>query len=177
MGMNCNYGTLTLIRSACFLFFITISICCAGSEAGFPTAPSIIARDIKNKLVSSDSLRQKGPVIVDFWATWCKPCMAEFKALTKLVKKYRQHNLTVIAVSQDGPAEAAKVKQLAAAKKWPFIVMMDNGKKIAAQFQVRATPETFLIGTDGTIHAAHRGYIPGDEVKLEEEIRDLLAPK
>ncbi|MBN1129320.1 MAG: TlpA family protein disulfide reductase [Chitinispirillaceae bacterium] len=145
----------------------------ADTQSARSDAPSFSARDINNRVVSIDSLRSRGPVVIDFWATWCVPCMLEFKALTKLAKKYKDKQLTIIAVSQDNPSEIAKVKQLAAANKWPFVVVIDAGKKIAAKYQVRSVPALFLVHTDGKILYSSRGFVTGDEVKLEEAIREL----
>jgi thiol-disulfide isomerase/thioredoxin len=162
---------------ACQLFLSFVSIVAAGPGGDFPAAPRFVVRDINNRLVSIDSLIARGPLIIDFWATWCAPCMAEFRAIEKLVKKYGDGKPTVLAISEDGPSEAARVKQMAISKKWPFIVAMDNGRAIAQKFNVDAMPTLFLIGGDGKIRLSTRGYVTGDEVKLEEELRGLPVPK
>ena len=148
----------------------------AGSQRNLPEAPSFIARDIHNRLVSLDSLLNNGPVIIDFWATWCVPCMLELKALKKLSKKYKDKNLTIIAVSLDNQAEIAAVKQMTAANRWPFTVIVDIGKKISEKYHVTSVPALFLIDTDGKISYSSRGYVTGDEVKLEEAINGLSDP-
>lgn len=155
----------------------TVALIIAEPGDDLPTAPDFTARDIHNRLISTDSLRNQGPLIIDFWATWCAPCLAEFKELTKLVEKFKDDKLTVLAINEDGPAEVTKVKQMAALKKWPFIIVMDNGKTIAQKFHVQALPGLFLIGSDGKIRISNRGFIIGDETKLEKEIRDLLDTK
>ena len=95
----------------------------------------------------------------------------------KYLKEYSDKNLTVLAVSEDGPSETARVKQMVRMKKWPFIVVMDNGRNIAQKFNVTALPALFLIGSDGKIHMHTRGFVPGDEAKLEEKLRDQPADK
>ena len=138
-------------------------------------APAFTARDLRNKLVSTDSLLAKGPLIIDFWATWCVPCKEEFEALKKTLRTFSGKNLTVLAVNEDGPSEIAKVKQMVAMRKLPFVVVMDNGKAIMRNYNVTALPTLFLIGTDGTIRYFSRGYISGDEVKLEEKLHELFT--
>jgi cytochrome c biogenesis protein CcmG, thiol:disulfide interchange protein DsbE len=167
-----------LFKSQVFLAAVCVfSVMAAQPGKELPTAPVFTARDIDNRLVFIDSLIARGPLIIDFWATWCAPCMAEFRALEKIVKKYAGKGMTVLAINEDGPAEAAKVKQMAAMKKWPFIVVIDNGKSIAQKFNVNAMPSLFLIQGDGKIHMFTRGYVAGDEVKLEEELRDHPSEK
>jgi cytochrome c biogenesis protein CcmG/thiol:disulfide interchange protein DsbE len=165
--------TRTLIRIACIFFLSAMGATVAGPTKGLSTAPSFTARDINNRLVSLDSLKSRGPVIVSFWATWCVPCLMEFRALKKLAKKYADKNLSIVAVSLDTPAETAKVKQMAAANRWPFTVVIDAGKTISSKYQVTAVPALFLIDSDGNILLSTRGYITGDEKKLEEAIRGL----
>ncbi|MBN1128910.1 MAG: TlpA family protein disulfide reductase [Chitinispirillaceae bacterium] len=164
--------TRTVFRIACVLFGAALSYG-ADPQSARSCAPSFVARDINNRLVSLDSLTVKGPVIIDFWATWCVPCMLEFKALKKLHKKYEDKQLTIVAISQDNPSEIAKVKQMVAANKWPFIVVIDAGKKISAKYQVRSVPALFIVRTDGKICYSSRSFVSGDEVKLEEAIRGL----
>ncbi|MBN1574939.1 MAG: TlpA family protein disulfide reductase [Chitinispirillaceae bacterium] len=170
-------GTRRWLHVACILFSSVAMIIAAEPGGNLPAAPRFSVRDINNRLVSIDTLIARGPLIVDFWATWCAPCMAEFRAIEKLVKKYGDKNLTVLAVSEDGPSEAAKVKQTVRMKKWPFIVVMDNGRSIAQKFNVTALPALFLIGSDGKIRMHTRGFVPGDEAKLEEELREITADK
>ena len=169
--------TRTFFNVVCVPLLLTISVSAEDSGEHKPKAPAFTARDIKNKLVFSDSLLAHGPLIIDFWATWCKPCIEEFKALKKIVKKYASQNLRVLAVNEDGPSEITKVKRMVAMKRWPFIVVMDNGKAIMQKYNVVALPSLFLVGSDGTIHLVTRGYVPGDEVKLEEKIRELFSTK
>jgi peroxiredoxin len=158
----------------CILVFSALPVI-AGGPGIFTTAPRFTARDINNRLVSVDSLIAHGTLIIDFWATWCVPCMNEFRAIEKLMKKYGDSTLTVLAICEDGPSELAKVKQMAASKKWPFTIIMDNGKNIAQKFNVNALPTMFLIGSDGAIRLRTQGFVAGDEAKLEEQLRTRPA--
>jgi peroxiredoxin len=171
---------LLLIRRVLYgpaLFIVMFLFPTAAAPAGdaeLPQAPSFTVRDINNRLISIDSLLGHGPLIVDFWATWCTHCMREMKALQVIVEKYGSPKVTVLAISQDAPAEITRVKQMVRLKKWPFIVAIDNGKNIAQKFQVTALPSLFVIGSDGKLHAMSRGFTPGDEEKLDGVIRELL---
>ena len=103
--------------------------------------------------------------------------MAEFRTIEKIVKKNAGRNPVVLAVSEDGPSETARVRQMARTKKWPFIVVMDNGRTIAQKFNVNALPSMFLIGKDGNIRMHTQGFVAGDEAKLEDELRGLPSGK
>jgi len=160
-----------IISFACLLFF-TLPI--RAQEQSLPTAPSFTVRDINNKLISTDSLIAKGPLIIDFWASWCAPCMAEFNALKKIAAEHKDKNLQVLAISQDTPSEVAKVKQTVKTRRVPFIVAMDKDKSIGQKYFVNALPSLYLIGIDGKVHLRTRGFVTGDDVKLEKEIREFL---
>jgi cytochrome c biogenesis protein CcmG, thiol:disulfide interchange protein DsbE len=164
-----------LTGATCFFGFATPAGAAEPSIQQRVKAPAFTARDLRNKLVSTDTLLAEGPLIIDFWATWCAPCKEEFKALKKIVTTYRAQNLRVLAVNEDGPSEITKVRQTVAMTKLPFIVVTDNDKSIMELYNVTALPSLFLVGTDGTIHLFSRGYIAGDEKKLEQKIQELLA--
>jgi cytochrome c biogenesis protein CcmG, thiol:disulfide interchange protein DsbE len=171
--MICTHSTGTRLPAVLVcLFFICLYV--HAQEQALPTAPSFTVRDIGNKLVNTDSLIADGPLIIDFWATWCAPCMAEFRALKKIVKQHKDKNLRVLAINQDAPSEIAKVKQTVKTRRLPFIVAIDKDKSIGQKYHVNALPTLFLVGTDGKVHLRTRGFVSGDGVKLEKEIRDLL---
>jgi peroxiredoxin len=177
MTWNASPRTRLDFFIACVLLLGIVAPYAADSGHNYPNAPSFTGRDINNRLISTDTLLLHGPVIVDFWATWCVPCMLELKALKKLSKKYKNKNITIIAVSLDNQAEIAKVKQMTAANKWPFTVIVDLGKKISEKYHVTSVPALFMIDTDGTIRYSSRGYVTGDEVKIEEAIDGLSDPR
>ena len=176
MTRNTSQRTRVGFCIACVFFLGIVAPYAADSGSNFPNAPSFIGRDIHNRLVSLDTMRLHGPVIVDFWATWCVPCLVELKALKKLSKKHKDKHLTIVAVSLDNQAEIAKVKQMAAANRWPFTVIIDVGKKISEKYHVTSVPALFLIDGDGKIRYNSRGYVTGDEVKLEKAINGLFEP-
>jgi len=80
----------------------------SGETAGKPAkespvlkAPDFTAKDLQGKEVKASELLKKGPILVDFWTTWCGPCKREMPELDKLHKKYRDRGFSVVAISQD----------------------------------------------------------------------------
>lgn len=141
----------------------------------FKNAPDFTARELKGKTVSLKNLLEEGPVIVDFWATWCSPCNQEFVHVKKLYTKYKGQGLQVIAVSEDGVKAEPKVRRFVKTRKSPFIVIVDKSQNIQKRFGSMVLPTLFLIGTDGKIRATHKGYLPGDEKKLQKEVAALFS--
>ena len=114
-------------------------------------------------------------VVVNFWATWCRPCMQELPYLNAFHKKYGTKGLTVLAVATDGPETAAQVRNVAKRKKWKMPVIHDASGKLVAQLNPRGNnPFTVFIDKQGRIAKAHEGYNSGDEKKYHAIIKNLL---
>ncbi len=115
-------------------------------------------------------------VYLSFWATWCKPCKVELEALAPLYERLRGSGFVLLAVSVDGPDTVAEVPGFLAQHGYTFPVVLDSETELLARYNPKGeVPFSMLVGRDGTVHSVHGGYAPGDEVKLEAEIRALLA--
>jgi len=72
-------------------------------------APDFRLPDLNGKQISLTSLLGKGPIILDFWATWCKPCVKYLPRLQNIYDKYKKENLVVVGINEDGPRNWAKI--------------------------------------------------------------------
>lgn len=137
-------------------------------------APDFTVRDVNGKQVTMKDLTTAGPAIVTFWSTWCVPCQAEIKHLSKYYTEYQAKGLSLLAVSLDGVKETAKVRQHVKSKKWNFTVVVDKNEQIKNAFNVVDVPTVFVIDKDGSIEYAHQGYVSGDEKKLKAVLEKLI---
>lgn len=141
-------------------------------------APSFTLTDWQGKNVKSADLLGKGPVVVNFWATWCLPCLAEMKKLKEIKSEFAAHNLQVVSISIDDAKTAAKVPGVVRQRKFQeFTVLLDPQKEIHDRFLVTNVPELFLLSKEGEIISHHKGFKAGDEQKLAAEIQELLGIK
>lgn len=116
----------------------------------------------------------KGQVVyLDFWASWCKPCVESFPKLESLHLKYKDQGFNIIAINLDQKVELAK--SFLNAHPVSYTVLYDKGANVAGQYGVSAMPSSFFIDKKGTVRLAHQGFSPGDEVKIEKAIQLLLA--
>lgn len=146
------------------------------STAAAKPAPSFNLPDWQGKNVSSQQLIGKGPVVINFWATWCIPCLAEMKTLQDLQERYAAQGLQVVSISVDDSKTAAKVPTVVRQRKFQkFTILLDSGKEVYNRFLVSNVPELFLLDSKGEIVSHHKGYQSGDGKKLEEEIQALLS--
>jgi len=138
-------------------------------------APAFVVRDIEGSEFSSEALAGR-VVLLDFWATWCPPCVADLPRLSQLHDRHSANGLTVVSVSIDeGDKAAKKVARMLKKRKATHPVFLDTEDSSAwASYLVRVVPAQFLIDSEGNVVAQWSGKIDLEEV--ESEILRLLPP-
>jgi len=130
---------------------------------------------IDNKSIRLSELYSKGPVLVNFWALWCEPCKAEMKVLKDLYGKYRNQGFTILGINQDSPKSVSKVRSYISSQKINFLVALDPNYQYLQKLNGQSIPYSLLFNKNGDIVYKSIGYLPGDEMRLEEEIQKLLS--
>ncbi len=111
--------------------------------------------------------------IILFWATWCLPCQKEFPSIQKIMEKYPDKKINVVAISTDSPRSLAKVKSFVRKNNYPFTFLLDAEGKVSSNFMVNAIPHSLLADSSGKVVYSHTGYRKGDELDLEKELLKL----
>lgn len=137
-------------------------------------APDFTLANLAGENVTLSELLKEGPVIVDFWATWCKPCIKAFPDLQQVFDNYKDCGLKVLAVSIDGPKSSSRVGSLIKSKGNTFEVLLDPSQEVAKKLHVTSVPRTVLINTDGKITYAVTGYRPTNHEQLESAVSALF---
>lgn len=116
------------------------------------------------------SLEQyKGSVVyVDFWASWCAPCLRSFPWMNELQARYEDKGLKVIAINLD--AHSADAKSFLEATRPNFVIAYDPEGQTAVDYRVRGMPSSYLIARDGTLSWQHIGFRTKDVGKLESRL-------
>ena len=133
---------------------------------------NVTLKQLDGKEITFNEAVQQGPVIVSFWATWCKPCQSELEALKDLEDSWK-NKVRIIAVSIDDARAMAKVKSLVKGKKWPFEVLLDPNKELYKAFNISAIPHVLVIN-DKKVVWTHSGYMPGNEVLVVDKALETL---
>ncbi len=117
----------------------------------------------------------QGPVLVSFWATWCRPCLKELPHLEALAATY-QGRLTVMAVNTDGPKAVAKVAPLVMTKGYENVIFpLDTAADLQERLHVDNIPFLILFDRQGNEVYRHIGYKEGDELELQAQVKRLMS--
>ena len=138
-------------------------------------APNFKLENLDGKYVDLKSLLGKGPLLLSFWATWCKPCVEELAEYKNLYADYKDKGFEMIAISTDDEKTVAKVKPFSKAKDYNFMILLDTNSEVARKYYVQNVPYTFLLDEKGNIIYSHLGYKKGDELLVKNKIETLLS--
>ena len=135
--------------------------------------PNVQLKNINGKTVQTASIANNGgkPVIISFWATWCKPCLRELKAIHEVYADWQDEtSVKMYIVSIDQAQDANKVKPLVDGFGWEYEVLLDPNGDFKRAMNVQNVPHVFVINGKGKIVYNHAGYVDGGE----EDIREAL---
>jgi len=127
----------------------------------FPDGANISLQDFKGRVV-----------YLDFWATWCPPCLKSFPWMDEMHSRYKDEGLTIIAVSVDKKREL--IEQFIHKTEPTFTIAHDPTGKIAKAYKLRGMPSSYLIDRNGQLVKTHMGFRNKDKAKLEAAIQALL---
>ena len=136
--------------------------------------PDLTIKLINGKKTRLSTLLEDGPILVEFWATWCAPCKKEMIFLEEYHKKYSDRGFRVLAISTDSPKSMSKIKSYIRAKKHTFLVGLDPNQEVAKKMNAMVMPTVLLVDKDRKVSWFHQGFVPGDEKEIEAQIIKLL---
>ena len=111
-------------------------------------------------------------VMLNFWASWCKPCRQEMPLLNEIYNKYHSLGFTLLGINIENSPELAK--RFLADVKVDFPILYDPENQVSKAYDVNAMPTTILIDRDGKMRFLHKGYKPGYENEYRKQVRSLI---
>ncbi len=146
----------------------------AGQTAGKPAAAFTLP-DFGGKATALGELRGK-VVLVDFWATWCEPCLKELPELEKLQQQLTAQGVVIVGVSIDKERKSAQ--ELAARLGLKFKLLHDPDAKVAELYDPPKMPTSYVIDREGVVRFVNGGFAgAGDVVKMRRQLEQLAQEK
>jgi thiol-disulfide isomerase/thioredoxin len=141
--------------------------------------PSVSVEDMQGKKVDTKTFNNNGkPFFILFWATWCKPCIQEMKAIHDVYDDWQdEYGIKVIAVTVDDSRSSKKVAPFVKGRGWKFDIYIDENSDFRRAMNVNNPPHSFLVDGKGNIVWQHNGYAPGDEDNMIKELNKILKKK
>ena len=143
--------------------------------AMFAELPSVQLKDVNGNTVNTAELSNDDkPMVISFWATWCKPCKRELKAIHEVYPDWQDETgVKLIAVSIDEAQNVQKVKPLVDGMGWEYDVLLDPNGEFKRQMGVTDVPHAFIVDGQGNVVWSHKGYVDGGEEEIIEVLRGL----
>ncbi|TRX66154.1 TlpA disulfide reductase family protein [Carboxylicivirga sp. M1479] len=130
--------------------------------------------NLEGEWLSFDELKGEQLTIIDFWASWCKPCMKAMPAIDQLHQKYKDKGLNVISINTDGPRSISKVLPISSTLKLSYPVLSDIDNVVMQDLNITVLPTLLIIDTNGEVVYRHEGWVTGNEIELENQIKSIL---
>ena len=146
----------------------------AGEQEQDSIFKGVVLTDLSGNEVAIDSLLERGPLVVNFWATWCSPCRLEMPHLEKLYREFAPKGVQFAAVSVDRKSYTDRVKAFLKKHEMTVPAYIDAETRLAKGFKVRAIPTTIIILEDRSQYHRNKGYRAGDEVLLRKQLQALV---
>ncbi len=144
------------------------------STARATEAPDFNLPAPNGERIQLSALLKKGPVILDFWATWCKPCIKGMPKLEEIHAKYAERGVAVLGINEDGPRGQNRIRPFLKGRKITFPIAIDADGAVMKRMQVRALPTTLLIAPDREIVLRQAGL---SDVQPLINALETLLPK
>lgn len=140
------------------------------------SAPPLKFRLMNGQSVALNALLKDGPVLIDFWALWCAPCLKAMPHLDQLQSDFTDSGFRVLAVNLDSERSASKVKSYVRSRGLGMEVALDPSQETYRRLNGVAMPYSVLVDRSGKILYRHTGYAPGDEKVLRKRVEALIRP-
>lgn len=158
---------------AAVLFLVALESAPSLAQTSGAQATNFTIRDINGQHLRLGDFNKK-VVVLDFWATWCKPCIVELRHLEKLYQKYQSQGLVVIGVSMDGPETQANVKPAVQKYGLNFPIAIDRESTVVKLYNPKHAAPFSVFIKDGKIIGTREGFQVSDLPAIEKEIQQLL---
>jgi len=157
------------------LSYFTLFFVCLFIQTQAQNLPIVDIKTADGKTISTSTFQNDGkPIIISFWATWCKPCILELTNIQEHYAKWQEETgVKLIAISIDDARNMAKVPGFAKGRGWKYEVYVDPNSDLKRALGVNNVPHTFVLNGKKEVVWQHNSYTAGDEDELYEIIQKV----
>jgi peroxiredoxin len=165
----------SLAAAAALLLLLAAPLAAIAQGLEGQPAPDFALKTVDGKRATLSQYTAEGPVLLDFWATWCQPCKQALPHLKRIHEDYQEQGFTLLAISTDNTRSLSKVRPYARSQGWTFPVLLDTDQQVLRRYRGTNIPHTVLVGADGLVKDVWIGYHPGEEKEIRAAVRELLG--
>ena len=136
--------------------------------------PDFRLRDLDNQWKEYSDLKGDQLTVIDFWATWCQPCIRSIPLLNEMAKEFESRGVNFIGVSIDGPRNQSKIQPFLHSMGVEYPVIRDMDSELMSDLGVTAVPTLLMYDSSGDLIFFHEGFRPGDEDVVRSHIEEHL---
>ena len=161
------------------LTILSIVVLITNCFAQTRSLPSVNVKTLDGNSMNILKLENNGkPIVINFWATWCKPCKKELNNIAEIYTDWQNETgVKIVAISIDDSRSTGKVAPYINASDWDYEIYLDQNGELKRAIGVSTVPHTFLLNGNNEIIWQHKGYVDGDEDELFEQIQKITSNK
>lgn len=154
---------------------LLLALLLIGVQYASAQLPSVQLKDVNGKTIDTATLSNDGkPFVISFFATWCKPCLRELRAINEYYADWQDETgMKLIAISTDEAQNVHKVKPLVDSEGFEYDVLLDSNQDLQRALGIQMIPYVMIIDGSGNIVETRNGYTDGSEAHIIEKIREL----
>lgn len=161
-----------LYLSLLFLLIAYPAVSLVAQKGGFPSQELETPDSERTALKHDPSVRY---TVLDFWALWCAPCMEALPDFDEMAGRMEDQPIRFILVNCDNTRSRAKVRSYIRSKAIETPVLLDPTQGLVRYYGISTWPHLVVLDSEGNVVDRKAGYMPGDELLLEEKLLKLLA--
>lgn len=163
-----------------YIFFVITFFSCAtvsAQETSLKKLPSATVKTLDGKTFNTSQISNNGkPIIISFWASWCRPCIKELTAIADLYDDWQaETGVKIIAISIDDSRTVNNVRPLVKSRGWEYEFYLDVNSDFKRAMAVNDVPHTFILNGKGEIVYQHTSYTEGSEKELIKKVKEIVG--
>jgi len=137
-------------------------------------APVFQLQNLENEWIQFEDVKGEKLTVIDFWATWCQPCVRSIPELNKISEELKSQGVNFVGISIDGPRNQSKISPFVKSMGIGYPILRDINGEAMSDLNVTSVPTLLIFDNNGELVYTHEGFRPGDENVIKEEISTHL---